>query len=570
MSCATAAIVAALAVLLIPLSSVRSGTDGDPIVATPGPGGAKAMAPNLAAARAGVLLTWVEPADGGRHRLRLARSTGSGWSAPVTIAESADLLASWADIPSSSEREDGTLIAHWGERVGDDMHASHVVVGRSTDGGRTWARLGPVHDDRTATEHGFVSLLPDAGATQAIWLDGRQMAGAQGDGHRGAMNLRAAAIGDGITASTVLDDRICDCCGTAAAITSKGPVVVYRDRSSTEVRDIYIARRIGGRWRPGRPVHRDGWKVPGCPVNGPAIAARGDDVVVAWYTYAASRSKVLVAFSRDAGSSFSPPVEVDADRGRLAPIGRVDVVLLAGNEAAVTWMVSERDHGRILVRRVSRDGRLGRPLTVAMGRADREAGFPRMEPAGSDLVLAWTGDGGQAGIQTARLPVGRLAAVQRAAAPKTVAPPPPAPVLAPDAVVETLDGTPASLEQLRGRPVLVNFWATWCEPCRMEIPELVAIDAKFRARGLQVVAVSVDRDGTRDQIRAFLTRRKATFHQWLDRKEALAGAMAVSVLPATFLVDRSGKVLWRATGAITAEDRVLRRHLERALAARGS
>jgi hypothetical protein len=98
--------------------------------------------------------------------------------------------------------------------------------------------------------------------------------------------------------------------------------------------------------------------------------------------------------------------------------------------------------------------------------------------------------------------------------------------------------------------------------------ELTALDGRYRARGLQVVGVSVDRERSPAQIRAFLARGKPAHHQWLDRHESLAGAMAVGVLPATFLIDARGSVVWRATGAITATDAALVARIE-ALLPRG-
>ena len=529
------------------------------VVELPSPAARDAQSPNLAAARDGVVMTWLEPGRSGGHRLRFARLLDGRWTAAVTIAESERIVVNWADVPSAVELDDGGLVAHWAEeRAG---HAYDVVLGRSRDRGATWTRIGLAHDDGTATEHGFVSLLADGPSALAVWLDGRETGGG-GHQHQGAMTLRAAAVGEKVTGAAVVDDRVCDCCGTAAAMTARGPIVAYRDRAAGEIRDISVARRAGGRWLPGRPVHRDGWRVPGCPVNGPAMAARGRDVALAWYTYAGSRSRVRLAFSRDAGATFARPIEVDVERGRTAPIGRVDLALLSSGEVAVVWMASDREDATILARRVARDGRQGAPVVVASSRSDRESGFPQLVPAGDDLILAWTSRGDQTGpgVRTARLPAASLPAARRPAVESVAAPAPVA--VAPAVAVETLDGRPASLTDLRGQPVLVNFWATWCQPCRMELPELTALDGRYRARGLQVVGVSVDRERSPAQIRAFLARGKPTHHQWLDRHESLAGAMAVGVLPATFLIDARGTVVWRATGAITATDAALVARIE--------
>ena len=101
-----------------------------------------------------------------------------------------------------------------------------------------------------------------------------------------AMTLRSAALSpDGQLADEqVVDEMICECCQTDVALTDAGPVVVYRDRSIDEMRDIGVSRFVDGRWQKGRLVSVDDWQIDGCPVNGPAIDADGDATAVAWFT----------------------------------------------------------------------------------------------------------------------------------------------------------------------------------------------------------------------------------------------------------------------------------------------
>jgi hypothetical protein len=370
-----------------------------PTVAIDPPASPGAASANLVAAGPHVLATWLEPTVLPSHRLRFARLERERWSPPVTVAEGEAIVANWADVPSVARQADGTLVAHWAERSSTDVHAYDVVLARSTDGGATWRRLGSPHRDGTATEHGFVTLVPDGDAVLALWLDGRTMA----HGATGATMLRAARVGETIGDEHVVDDRVCDCCSTAAVVTADGPVVAYRDRSADELRDPFASRRSAGAWSAPRAIHADGWKITGCPVNGPALAASGREVVAAWYTHAAQRPAVHVAFSADAGATFDPPIEIDAPRGARIPIGRVDVVLDRPGEALVSWLAAARDDGRILVRRVARDRRRGAELAVASSTAARAAGFPRLELHGDDLVLAWT-DARAKTLRAARLP----------------------------------------------------------------------------------------------------------------------------------------------------------------------
>jgi hypothetical protein len=354
------------------------------------PAGKGALAPNLARAGDGTLLTWLEPVDPSDeseralYRFRFAGFDGGEWGPPATIVEGRDLFANWADVPSIARTGDGALVAHWLQRSGEDTYAYDVMLARSTDGGGTWKRLGPAHDDGTRTEHGFVTLVPQAHGVRAFWLDGREL-----EGHgTGNMTLRTALVGESVGAGVVLDTRVCECCSTSAVTTARGPLIAYRDRGPEEVRDIFVARRADGQWQPPQRVHEDGWTIAACPVNGPAVEARESLVAVAWFTRAADRPMVRLAFSQDAGASFSPPVTVDG----MWPVGRVDVVLDPSAHAIVSWLVKGPHGGAIMMRRISPDGRTGPPMKAAAMSIARASGLPKMTAIGRSLLLVWTED----------------------------------------------------------------------------------------------------------------------------------------------------------------------------------
>ena len=278
------------------------------------------------------------------------------------------------------------------------------------DGGRSWGLLGPAHDDGTQTEHGFVSLVPEAGGVRAFWLDGRAMAvtHSPGDQDPGAMTVRTALIGASVGPGTMLDARVCECCSTSAAVTDDGSVIVYRDRGPDEVRDISIVRRVGDAWSQPKSVHDDGWLIAACPVNGPAVAARGRLVVVAWFTGAVGNGVVRAAFSTDAGQSFTEPVTIDD----TWPIGRVAVVLDESGDAIVCWLDTTQRGGAIMLRRVSSDRTAGTPLKLVAAGTTRAVGFPRMVRLGASLLVAWTEEGETTRLLALTLPtrdVGRNA-----------------------------------------------------------------------------------------------------------------------------------------------------------------
>lgn len=361
-----------------------------------------------------VHMTWIERTSDSTHAVRYARLDGATWSTPSTIVERSDLFVNWADFPSVVSSTSGRLLAHWPQRSGSGKYAYDVRIAQSSDSGRTWSASTVLHRDGKQAEHGFVATWATSDdSVHAAWLDGRNMGPASADHGEGAMTVHTTSVGSAVSAATTsplgteqqLDNRNCECCQVNAAVAAGGPVVVYRDRSEDEVRDIAIVRRVGGQWTPPAHVHNDGWRIAACPVNGPAVAARGDTVVVAWFTGALDTARVRLAWSTDGGSTFAAPVRIDGG----TPVGRVDLELLPGGDAAVSWL--ERvppETGEVRVRRVSRTGALGTPIVIASTSAARPSGFPKLVRRGNELLAAWTIPGDSAHIRMGRLDLSLL------------------------------------------------------------------------------------------------------------------------------------------------------------------
>lgn len=348
-----------------------------------------------------MLLSWVEPLAEGRHALRFAQLEHDVWSAPKTIAQGEDWFVNWADFPSLIALDDGTLAAHYLAKSGEGRFAYDVHVTQSLDSGQTWSPSVIPHTDGTQTEHGFVSMLPSSdGRLFAAWLDGRNTGGGHdGHGARGAMTLRAATLDHAGTLSgeTLLDERICDCCQTSAARTTNGLLVAYRDRSDEEIRDIAVVRWQSGTWSAPQTVYEDRWHIAGCPVNGPSVAAAGEQVALAWFTAAQDTPRVKLSFSTDEGQSFGAPVQIDDGR----PLGRIDTVILPDGSALVSWVEKTDSGAEIRIRRVHPDGTLDASSVVAATSAARASGFPRMARNGNAIYIAWTEAGHPSSIHTA-------------------------------------------------------------------------------------------------------------------------------------------------------------------------
>ena len=370
--------------------------------ALPSPAGSGSAEPFLALGSDGrIHLTWLEPAPDSTHALRIATYDGTAWSVPRTIRSGRDFFVNWADFPSIEVLAGNRLAVHWLQKTGPGTYAYGVRVAQSADGGATWSEPVIPHRDSSDTEHGFVTLWPEGDGLGAVWLDGRRY-NKEGHSPTNEMMVVSTTIGPRgeLGAETRVDERACDCCQTAVALTSAGPVLAYRDRSPEEIRDIYVARRVAGAWTTGVPVHNDGWKIAACPVNGPAIAASGRNVALAWFTAARDSAMVKVAFSSDAGATFGPPIRIDEG----APAGRVDVALLRDGSALVSWI--ERTGGDTAAVRVRRAAS-GQPpdsaVTVASSSATRASGFPRMVIRGDDAIFAWTEPGKPSAVRLAKL-----------------------------------------------------------------------------------------------------------------------------------------------------------------------
>lgn len=353
----------------------------------------------------GIVLSWVEPADT-EHRLMHAVLRGEHWDAPVQVARGPRWFVNWADFPSVVPVDAQFWVAHWLVRRSEGRTYDYdVALAVSRDSGASWSMPFAPYRDTTPAEHGFVSIFPVGRLAGVIWLDGREYAPsaeqARAQGKSGNFALRYATVSpDGaVTGDTVVDANVCTCCQTSVATTARGPMVAYRGRTPDEIRDNLTALLAAGRWQPGRPLGPDGWRIAACPVNGPAIAARGGNVAAVWFTGAGNRGRVLAALSSDAGTSFGQPVELDGQD----PVGRVAVEWIDDRSAAIAWIGPPDREGGAGFNwcRLDRDGRVSAARRIATVSAERHSGFPQIVPAGRRMLSAWTDGASPAAVRTA-------------------------------------------------------------------------------------------------------------------------------------------------------------------------
>lgn len=355
-----------------------------------------------------VYLSWLSYLNDSTDVLLFSTLNENKWTAPLEIARGSDWFVNWADFPSMAvfPGSDKHLAAHWLQKSAAGVYDYDVRIAISDDGGEHWAPSFIPHTDGIPAEHGFVSLLPlQDERIFAVWLDGRNTKAEKttdsehSHGHGGgAMTLRTAEFDRNgqLFEEAELDPRICDCCQTDAALTPTGPIVVYRDRSAEEIRDIYIVRKVNGHWTSPKAVAADQWKIAGCPVNGPAIATEDQQVAVAWFTGANEKSQVKVVLSNDGGETFGSPITIDDGQ----PIGRVDIVFTAPGEVLVSWIEQVGEQGEIRLASVNSSGKMGESMTATTTGISRQSGFPILDKYKGKYLLAWTSGEEQSTVRT--------------------------------------------------------------------------------------------------------------------------------------------------------------------------
>jgi hypothetical protein len=371
------------------------------------PAGENSMAPQLTASNRGVLVSWLEQADP-EYVLKFAERSSGSWSPAQKIASDKNWFVSAADVPTVLRLSDGTLVANWYPAVDFRLEAYDIRLSYSRDEGKTWARPLIPHHDNTRTQHGFVSLFEmPAGGLGLVWLDGRNQ-GKQPEDAEMAMYFASYDTAWKQTAEVSANARVCECCTTSAVVTPDGVVAAFRDRSAKEIRDIYVSRLENGKWTDAQVVHADNWEIDACPVNGPALGARGRQLVAGWFTGKDDKGQAYAAFSTDAGRTWSAPIRLDDQTS----LGHVDVEMLDDGSAVATWVEFADDRSQFRMRRVEPSGM--RSASITINGDGRVSGYPRVARSGNELVFAWTeGVEGEGALKVK----GAIARLPRATAP---------------------------------------------------------------------------------------------------------------------------------------------------------
>lgn len=382
--------IAALSLLLLALTIIGCTAESDDAPASlDNPVSENSSLPRLYTDDSGqVFMSWVEE-TGDLATLKYASYSKGSWTSPETIASDSTWFVNWADYPSVIAEAGKPLAAHWLQKVPGNTYSYNIEL--ASFQGDSWSEPMLLHEDGTATEHGFVSMTQAGdGKILATWLDGRNTANRAQDEYADmdkAMTLRAAIVdteGPAINEKFELDTSVCDCCNTASSRISDGYIVLYRDRTEEEIRDIYYTRYTNGSWSAPQPVHNDGWNIAGCPVNGPAVDAHKNTVAAMWFTGANDKAVVKMALSNDDGATFNEPIIVD----EASPSGRVDLNI-SGNKIWTSWVGEVDGNAHILFRSYTMQGDQLTSYSIPFTKS-RSAGFPQITSHEDGLLIAYT------------------------------------------------------------------------------------------------------------------------------------------------------------------------------------
>ena len=340
------------------------------------------LAPNLCSFGNHFALSWIERNKDGEAKLQMATWNGSEFDEIRLIAKSKEMFANWADIPSLVKAPSGDLYAHWLNRIGNETYAYGIQIERSIDHGKSWQSLGWLHNDTSATEHGFVSLIPENRHVRAFWLDGRQM-----KKPTGKMMLRTAILdGNKIKSENMLDDDVCTCCPTGAIQLPSGSAVVYRDRLPQEIRDISLVHLKNDGWSKPSRIQKDNWVMPGCPVNGPSIATNGNIIAVSRFTVIKNKAKIILKLFKDGQVKSGKEIILDEN----VPVGRC-VTVCSKDSVYNIWIGVDKNQSVLRMAEVSLFGKIKRKMTLVPIDEDRSSGMPRAIFSNNYLWVSWTG-----------------------------------------------------------------------------------------------------------------------------------------------------------------------------------
>ncbi|WKD86925.1 hypothetical protein KCTC32516_02305 [Polaribacter huanghezhanensis] len=342
--------------------------------------------PNLVAQKGKLSLSWVSSIRGEEATLFYTQLENEKWNAPSKIISGDDWFVNWADFPANATNGDVLLTSHL-QKSAKGTYTYDIVLNLRKLNGDIIKENFLLNTDGMKAEHGFVSIIPNKSDGFLItWLDGRNTVKEMKESVHKAMTVRTAEISKTGTIfnETEVDGRTCDCCQTSITMTQNGPMIVYRDRSENEIRDIYFSQKKDSVWSTPVAVFNDHWNINGCPVNGPKVVSNTKNTAVAWFTGANEKPEVKVSFFEN--NTFNKPIILND----IPAIGRVDIAFINTDEVLVSYMESDNNNTYLRCKKVSKNGKVSKAITISDISSGRSTGVPQLEISNNDAYVVWT------------------------------------------------------------------------------------------------------------------------------------------------------------------------------------
>jgi len=339
-----------------------------------------------------VYISWIET-DSVNNYLYYSKLANDKWLEKKLIVKGKDWFINWADFPSIAiNSKTNKMIAHYLKKSYDLTFTYDIKYLIKDD---EWSEEKYLNTDNTKSEHGFVSIKPFKDGFIASWLDGRKtnyLDKELNNNHEsvGPMTLRSALIDSNgkIVEEYEIDEQVCDCCQTSITVSNNVPIVVYRDRSDGEIRDISISKLKNNIWSNPKNLNEDKWKINGCPVNGPSVDSNDNFIAIAWFTLSNGEPSINLKFSNDNGESFGDLIKINNEEKR--PLGRIDLEMLKNGSVIISWIDVNNGIGEISLRKVDPNGNKSEIINPSNISTKRISGFPQIENINNDIILSFT------------------------------------------------------------------------------------------------------------------------------------------------------------------------------------
>jgi len=289
-------------------------------------------APQLSVSNDSLLLSWTElNSDESLAQLKFATYKNNQWSAPITVAQGSNWFVNYADYAKVTPLSSLHLIASWLEFDTNSNFYYHFKISQSFDGGQSWSLpISPISQSHDQGEHGFLSIINFNNKALLAWIS------TVGDG----FEIQSSTLDKKNQFSDIItiDDSSCSCCHTDMINHNNQALLVYRDRTINEIRDIALTSLQNKTWSKPKIINHDNWQINGCPVNGPVLSSNASGYAVAWFNAANNRPQLQIMAKNNSLKTIIHNLDNDE------PLGYTDATAIDDERVVISWLSIQDDN----------------------------------------------------------------------------------------------------------------------------------------------------------------------------------------------------------------------------------